>query len=224
MAKRNERVNQVIAGDCVEVMKGFPSACVDLVVTDPPYVEYYVARDGRTVDGRNMSDWLTPAFAEVYRLLKPDSVCVSFYGWKNVDKFMQAWRSAGFYPVSHMVWVKSYSSRTRFTRSHHESAFVLAKGNPPLPESPLKDVQRWHYSGNEFHPMQKPLSAILPLIEAFSKRGDVVLDPFAGSATTAVAAYQLGREYIAIEKNRGYYESACERLNYVREHIKPHAA
>ena len=78
---------------------------------------------------------------------------------------------------------------------------------------PLPDVLPWgRYTGNTLHPTQKPVAAILPLIEAFSQPGDVVLDPFAGSGTTAAAARQLHRSFIGIELDRTYWQNACQRL------------
>jgi site-specific DNA-methyltransferase (adenine-specific) len=62
------------------------------------------------------------------------------------------------------------------------------------------------------HPAQKPVEAFVPLIEAYSTVGDIVLDPFAGSGTTAVAAQQVGRHYIAIEKVEQYHQVASARL------------
>ena len=56
--------------------------------------------------------------------------------------------------------------------------------------------------------------AILPLVMAFSEQGDVVLDPFAGSGTTAVAAQQLGRRYVGIELDSTYARYAEERLKH----------
>ena len=125
---------------------------------------------------------------------------------------MHAWRDAGFSPVSHLVWVKGYASKKGFTRAHHECAYLLAKGNPPKPADAPRDVLDWVYTGNKLHPTQKPVTGITPLILAYSKPGDIVLDPFAGSGTTAVAAKQTGRSYIAVEKVRQYYRNACSRL------------
>jgi hypothetical protein len=88
--------NTVVHGDCVAVMRRMESASVDFILTDPPYLCRYKARDGRTVINDDRDDWLEPAFAEMYRLLKPDSLCVSFYGWHSADKFIGAWRKAGF--------------------------------------------------------------------------------------------------------------------------------
>lgn len=63
------------------------------------------------------------------------------------------------------------------------------------------------------HPTQKPLALMKYLIEMVTIEGQVVLDPFCGSATTLVAAKELGRKYIGIEQNEEFYEIAKNRLN-----------
>jgi adenine-specific DNA-methyltransferase len=73
-------------------------------------------------------------------------------------------------------------------------------------------VLEWHYTGNGLHPTQKPVMAMVPLILAFSRMRDIVLDPFVGSGTTAVAAKQLGRRYIGIEIDPTYAQQADERV------------
>ena len=168
-----------------------PAASVELILTDPPYIVRYASRDGRTIAEDDNGRWLTPAFAEGFRVLKPDRYAVSFYGWSQVHRFMEAWRGVGFVPVSHLVFVKDYASKTGFTRSYHECAYVLAKGHPRKPATILPDVLSWRYTGNDLHPTQKPVMAMAPLIMAFSEPHDIVLDPFAGSGTTAVAARAL---------------------------------
>jgi adenine-specific DNA-methyltransferase len=206
-------LNRIIHGDCVEVMRTLPAESVDLIVTDPPYLVKYRSRDGRRVPGDNNNAWLRPAFAEMCRVLRPDAFAVSFYGWHTADQFLTAWRGVGLRPVAHFVWHKHYSSKRGFTQARHECAYLLAKGNPSKPTHPLPDVLPWgRYTGNTLHPTQKPVGAILPLIEAFSRVGDVVLDPFAGSGTTAAAARQLHRSFIGIELDRTYWQNACQRL------------
>jgi len=204
--------NRVICGDCIEVMRGMPSECIDLVVTDPPYVARYRDRAGRSVANDNQTGWLHPAFWQIARVLKNDSFCVSFYGWHKVDAFMAAWRAAGLRPRAHFVWPKRYASGGSIVAYCHEQAYLLSKGEPLKPQLVLRDVLEWRYSGNVHHPTQKPLIALQPLIAAYSNPGDVVLDPFAGSGTTAVATQQAGRRYIAIELESTYCEQMRERL------------
>jgi len=125
---------------------------------------------------------------------------------------MAAWKTAGFRVVGHIVFTKAYSSKSAFVGYRHESAYVLAKGRPPLPENPLPDVMPWEYSGNRYHPTEKPVSALRPLIESFTQPGDIVLDPFGGSGSTCVAAVQCGRRWIGIELLEEYHAAGLRRL------------
>jgi site-specific DNA-methyltransferase (adenine-specific) len=213
MKSISDFLDHVIHGDCVAVMHCMPSESVDLVVTDPPYLVNYRPRDGRRCEGDDNASWLLPSFRELYRVLKPDRFCATFYGWPWIDKFMQAWRLSGFRPVSHLVWVKSHCSREGYTRSYHEVGFLLAKGKPPRSAEPPTDVLPWYYTANKLHPNQKPVIAIEPIIKAYSKPGDVVLDPFAGAGTTGLAATACGRHFILIEKVDHHCKTARARLS-----------
>ena len=112
--------NTVVNGDCVAEMERMANASVDFVLTDPPYLCRYRSRTGQTIANDNREDWLEPAFAEMYRVLKPDSFCVSFYGWNAADKFIGAWRKAGFRLVGHIVFRKRYTSSAGFLEARHE--------------------------------------------------------------------------------------------------------
>ena len=209
MSNLESLINRVLCGDCTQVMKRLPDESIDLVLTDPPYLANYHDRTGRTVRGDREGSWLYPAFLEAYRVLKRDRFCISFYGWPQADKFLRAWKAVGFRPVGHVVFVKQYASRTGYLEARHEAAYLLAKGVPAEPYSPISDVRPWQYTGNKLHPTQKPESALVPLIRAFSRPGDVVLDPFAGSGSTCRAARKVGRRFIGIELERGYISEAA---------------
>jgi site-specific DNA-methyltransferase (adenine-specific) len=204
--------NTIIHGDCVEALATLDPASVDFTLTDPPYLVNYQSRDGRSVVNDADSHWLRPAFAQIHRVLKPASFCVSFYAWNRVHLFMDAWRSAGFRPVGHLVFRKRYASSARFLRYEHEAAYLLAKGDVQLPAQPISDVIEFRYTGNKLHPTQKPTTALTPLISAFCPPDGIVLDPFAGSGSTLVAAKQLGRRYIGIEIDAQHHQTATARL------------
>jgi adenine-specific DNA-methyltransferase len=203
----------VVLGDCIEVMKSFPHRSVDFILTDPPYITRYRSRDNRTIQNDDNAAWLTPSFAEMYRLLKPDTCAVSFYGWNKVDLFFKAWKQAGFRIGGHIVFRKRYASQSRYLEYRHEAAYLLIKGTPALPATPLPDVMDWTYTGNTLHPTQKSIAILKPIIGAFSKPGDLILDPFAGSGSTCVAAQQTGRAYIGIELDAGHHETASSRVS-----------
>jgi DNA modification methylase len=211
--QQNAALNTVINGDCTEIMRALPWASVDFILTDPPYLVNYRDRSGRSLTNDSGDGaWLKPAFREMHRVLRPDSLCVSFYGWNKVDLFMDAWKSAGFGIVGHIVFRKSYASTARFLRYEHECAYLLAKGRPALPASPMPDVLDWQYSGNRLHPTQKPVEPMKKLIDAFTRPGNVVLDPFCGSGSTLLAARELGRNFIGIELDPIHCHTAWHRM------------
>jgi site-specific DNA-methyltransferase (adenine-specific) len=205
--------NRVLQGDCNQIMQELPSGSIDFILTDPPYLVNYRARDGQTIANDDNADWLEPAFREMHRLLKPGSFCLSFYGWNKVDLFMNAWRRAGFRVVGHVVFRKTYASSTRFLKNQHEQAYLLAKGDVAMPASPLPDVIDWAYTGNRLHPTQKPISILRPFIETFCPVDGVVLDPFCGSGSTLVAASDSHRGYIGIELEGRHCRTAELRLH-----------
>jgi site-specific DNA-methyltransferase (adenine-specific) len=204
----------IIHGDCIDVMASMPACSVDFVLTHPPYLVNYRDRSGRSVRNNVDDAWLKPAFAGIYRLLKPDSLCVSFYGWQKADVFLDAWRAAGFRPVEHIVFRKPYASSTRHVERRHEQAYVLAKGFPSFPDRPPPDVIDWHYTGNKLHPTQKPVRSLRPLIAAFTEPGDIVLDPFCGSGSTLIAAKSLDRRFIGRPSDAGHQRLSRRLAEY----------
>lgn len=205
--------NTIIHGDCVRILPTLPSASVDFILTDPPYLVSYKPRDGRRIANDDNGRWLRPAFAQMHRVLARNGYCFSFYGWPHADRFMEAFRAAGFRPVGHFSFVKRYHSSVGHVRCQHETAYLLAKGDPARPSNPLTDVIEWiENTGNRHHPAQKPVSVLLPLIDTYCAEGGTVLDPFAGSGSSLLAARTLGRDYLGIELDAKYHATAQRRL------------
>jgi len=217
--RQSNYIDSILHGDCIEVMRQMPVNSVDFILSDPPYLVNYRDRTGRSIQNDNNDGWLKPAMKEAYRVLKQDRVAVMFYGWSKVDAFFAAWKNAGFHPVGHIVFRKDYASKRRLVQYQHEQAYLLAKGKPPLPENPIADVINIDYSGNKLHPTQKPISALVPLIRSFSLPGEVILDPFTGSASTCAAALLTGRRYIGIEMDEMYFTQARKRMERVHARI-----
>lgn len=208
-------MSRIVLGNCLTILPTLPDRAVDFVLTDPPYLVDYQDREGRRIANDTDDRWLAPAFQQIHRILRDDAFCVSFYGWSRVDRFFSAWRAAGFRVVGHIVFAKPYQSKARFLRYQHESAYLLAKGRPAQPQEPLPDVLPWKYSGNRLHPTQKPVESMATLIKTFCPSRGIVLDPFAGSGSTCVAARQTGRRFLGIELDAQYHAAATARLNRI---------
>jgi len=210
--------NIIFNANCVNKMASLPNNSVQMILTDPPYLVNYKDRQGRGIanDTANNADWLTPAFNEMYRVLDNNSYAVVFYGWNEVDKFIDAWRNAGFRIIGHFVFYKKYASNGRMDKKHmeyrHECAYLLAKGYPQ-PYEVLPSVMGWNYTGNKFHPTQKPVDLLLKLIKAFCPTGGTALDPFMGSGSTAMACIKSQIfDYLGYELDSNYFNIAIKRL------------
>lgn len=209
-------MSRFIQGDSLKIMSTFPDNAIDFILTDPPYLVDYTDRSGRSIANDKNDEWLLPACQQMFRVLKPNSLMVSFYGWNRVEKFVDAWKKSGFRIVGHLVFKKRYTSKTGFLGHSHENAYLLAKGRPVMPVKPMKDVQSWQYTGNLYHPTQKPVSSLQPLIESFTQPHAIVLDPFAGSGSTCIAAALSGRRYIGIELLAEYHAIGQQRIAALR--------
>ena len=203
-------------GDCREILPGLHSETFDLVLTDPPYLVSYSGRwgsDWGVIEGDTDQSWVLPVNRELWRVLRPDSLCISFYGWPSADVFFDAWYLTGFRPVSVLVLIKPRWGLGFFTRAQHEQAYVLAKGRPKKPDAAISDVLISEDIDQQLHPNQKPLGAISRLVSAFSAADAMILDPFSGSGTTLVAARNLGRRAVGIEIEERFCELAALRLS-----------
>ena len=198
-------------GDCIGHMNAMPESLVDLIVTDPPYLVNYLERGGRKILNDNQEGWVADAYKAMFRILKPDAWAVTFFGTTKVDVFAKAWKTAGFRIIANVVFPKSYASSSKALQWKHETAYLLAKGKPKV-QNPLPTVLPWKYTENRLHPTQKPIEAILPLIQSLSAPGGLVCDPFAGSATTCVAAMRAQRQFMGIELDPRYYRLALSRV------------
>ena len=140
----SQMLNQVTCGDCVDVMAHMPHQCVDFVLTDPPYLVNYRDRSGRRVANDDNDAWLRPAFRQIHRVLKPNCLALSFYGWDKADIFISAWRAAGFEIVGHIVFRKNYVSvpATSATATNRHTCWRRA-GHPfPQGRCPTSSISR----------------------------------------------------------------------------------
>ena len=276
-------INQIIHGDCFEILKTIPDSSIDAVITDPPY-------------GIGLAKWDSvvdiPLFTkEVKRVTN------GFYAFFGQMPTMVNWINSAnnekLHYCEHISWVKRVPTpthRSRLSRSH-ESCLIfslgtikkfynvkglyqdvkvpgilldittmisiqryisklqqwITEGLPPQYAGSYKKQLHFHVAklhsehkykfnfdvnftnvwsfaqvmhspgrrtkGDYLHPTEKPLEIMKRLVEMLTPEGGTVLDPFAGSGTTALACKELGRNYICIEKEREYIDIIHQRLN-----------
>jgi len=202
-------------GDCRTVLPTLPSESVDFVLTDPPYLVNYTGRwdsDRHAIVGDDDPSWVRPVFSELFRVMRPDTFAVTFYGWPHADIFVGAFKAIGFRLVSHVVFIKHLWGLGRYFRGQHEVAYLLGKGKPAVPEKPISDVIDWTREPDAFHPNQKPVAAIGRVLATYAPERALVLDPFMGSGSTLRSAKDLGLSAIGIEIEESYCRKAAARL------------
>lgn len=210
------RLSRLFHGDCTELLSTLPEDSVDFVLTDPPSLYQARDTDDRVIPDQIEDQWVRPAFEQIYRVMKQNTLCLSFYDWIHADKFLSAWRSAGLLPMGHLIFVKHFATDSSFTKRRHEQAMLLAKGWPDVRENDrLVDVLGWgRCTGTMLTPDQQPVEPLQRLIRSFTKTGQLVLDPFCGTGSTLIAAQLEGRRAIGVEKDLNVYRVARARLRY----------
>lgn len=220
---------------CFDYLKSVKSNSVDLVLIDPPYE---VSRDtnfaksdpkGNDTDRFRMSmdfgDWdnnffgLDIVIKEAYRVLKKSGTLICFYDLWKITTLKEYFENAKFKQLRFIEWQKTnpvpLNSKVNYLTNSREIAIVGVKcGKPTFHSEYDNGIYQYpicHDKGR-FHPTQKPLALIEELIAKHSNYGDLVLDCFSGSGTTAVAAIHLGRHFCGCELNEEYYTKSILRI------------
>ncbi len=236
--------NNIYCMDCLEGMKAIQSGSVDLVVTDPPYLiqgihEYRGSELGKKIINyqrplveQNLTDgYDIKILDEIFRVMKAPNL----YIWCNIAQIpmyvkyfvlernckmdMLIWHKTNPLPLCNNKWL-----------SDKEYCLYFRKGGHCMPSGYAEAGTVWNLPINNKdkrtygHPTVKPLPIIENIIRNSSREGDVVLDPFMGSGTTAAAAVRNNRAFIGFENNEEYFKTAQvrvgdeqEKLNGIRE-------
>jgi|SRR5579862_7038840 len=231
-------INKMVLGDCVKVMKQMPDACVDLVVTSPPYNLKNSTGNGMK-DGRggkwsnaallngyedhgdNMPHdeyvaWQRECLTEMLRVTKEDGAVFYNHKWRVQDGLLQDRQDIvqGFPVRQIIIWRRKggINFNPGYFLPTYEVIYIIAK--PKFKLAPkanaLGDVWEFNQELNNVHPAPFPIKLIERIIG--STNAQVVLDPFMGSGTTALAAKSLDRDYIGIEISKKYCDMAEERI------------
>jgi DNA modification methylase len=265
--------NRIIHGDSLLELGKYPSDCIDLIFTSPPYAD----SRKKTYGGVHPDDyvqWFLPFVDQFKRVLKPSGSFVLNIKEKAVEgerhtyvlELILDMRRRGWLWTEEYIWHKKncypgkWPNRFRdawerclhFTRArdfemYQEAVMVkmgdwrhvrlkkLSETDRMRDESRVlsgfgKKIENWvgrdkayptnvlHLAtecGNKSHSAAFPESLPAWFIKLFTKSNDVVLDPFLGSGTTAVAAARLGRRFLGIEINKDYYQFALKNMSEI---------
>jgi DNA modification methylase len=217
LPKQNQDRCVLHFGDCRETLANMDSESVHLILTDPPWGVSYDENPGGSETKLQMFDdsrdnafkLLADVLPDLWRVLTPDSHAYFFYAIKfHSQIYTLLSHRFDVHPIP-LVWVKpggfNLSPLARFT-PNYETIFFCRKGNRGIERSSLSTFQ-YSQPQDRVHPTQKPVELLKELVEISSREGEVVLDPFAGSGSTGVAALQAGRKTILCEIEKVYQDA-----------------
>ena len=227
--------NQIINADCMDILKQSPDKCIDLVLTDPPYKLVSGSGKNRKITMKNVSiekinngslfenntikfsEWLP----EIYRILKNNAHCYIFINYKNMNKLLNECKKNKLELLNILVWEKNIATPTQYYMKNNEFILFLKKGKAKyINNIGTKSILKYNNVKNKIHPTEKPIPLLECLIKNSTNENDLILDCFSGSGTTAVAAHNLKRRFICIEKDKDYYDASVERLKNAQAQMK----
>jgi len=227
-------IEKVILGNCFDHLSEIGDDSIDLISIDPPYEILFenLEWDKKVLNWKNLTD-------EFYRILKPNGNLIVFQGWSNVSETKSALEKK-FNLKNWIIWdrIKGRGANTNVV-STREDILWLTKSNNYTYNKIYSNIKKktgglGQKNGQDFralsnvwtdispivpwskervkHPTQKPIQLMERIITIFSNENDLVLDCFAGSGSTGVAAKNLNRNFIMIEKDENYHKIILERL------------
>ena len=206
---------------------------VDLVLTDPPYTiskptgfasvvngvpRFAVSMDFGPWDHKQIDlDAMAQAF---FRVLRKGGAAIVWYDFWKAGEVKRTMERAGFKMLRLIVWQKTnpvpLNMKATYLSNSREIAVVGVKGGKPTFNSEYDaGIYRYpipRHNGRRIHPTQKPVDLFAELILKHSNPGDLVIDPFLGAGTTAVAALTHDRRFKGCDIDPHYVSAACERV------------
>lgn len=210
MYKIEDIINKVHNADCLEFMKQMPDKCVDLVLTDPPYGINYDKMQNKQADiGRisNGGKW------KKYNYDGWDKEIPTSHYFKElfrVSKNQIIWGGNYFFLPSKCQWLV-WNKIQRGYMTDGEMAWTNTQGSMKIYDLCRADAYINKTDCEKSHPTQKPIQLFKWCLSLYP-HANLILDPFLGSGTTAVAAKELNRNFIGIEVSKEYCDIANERL------------
>lgn len=220
--------NQLLLGNAIELFKSIPNDSIDCIITDPPYETISggtpdndgVSRptgileknDGKIFQYNNID--ITSWIGECFRVLKNDTHIYIMTNFLNLEHYLKSVREAGFSIHNLLIWEKNNATPNRWYMKNCEYIIFARKGAAkPIFNCGTKTVLQFKNVKDRIHPTEKPLDLLECLITNSTQPGEIVLDPFGGSFSTALAALKVGRQYISFEIDEQYYNIGKQRID-----------
>lgn len=231
IATNGESTALIIEGDAWDKIKDIESDSIDAIITDPPYtiMNDFLAT-GTTRKKRNEWSFETKdidleLLQEFHRVLKEGGHFFCFLPanskktYEYNDRFIRIAMTSGFEFNKSFVWDKQCIGMGYSGRARYEQIIFFSKGKRHMPyDKSIPDLlsHKRIYSGHRIHEAEKPVELIEDLVKFCSQEDDIILDPFAGSLSTARACLRHNRNSISIE-------SAKQNITIAVEHMKDDA-
>ncbi len=205
-------INKIYNQDCIIGLKKLKDNFVDCIIIDPPYgINYHSGyyKSGNPHKPTQNDDTLFVPLDELWRVLKPTGAMFVFYSHKVplIDKRVK----------NVIIWVKNNWTAGDLYKdfgNQYECIAYMPKEEFKLHSKRYSNIWKFDRisANNLLHPTQKPESIIRRLIETATNKGDLVLDCFMGSGTTAISCKQMDRNFIGFETDKTYVDIAERRL------------
>lgn len=232
---------KIQVGETLALLAELPDAHVDAVVADPPYSSGGCARDatsrppsqkyvstgarvagpdfaGDNRDQRSYGWWSALWLSEALRVSKPGGVVAVFTDWRQLPTVTDAVQAGGWIWRGIVPWRKPlHRARPKRGAFRNQAEYVVwgtAGAHRPAPDAPyLPGVLEGEPppASRRIHITEKPVEVLEQLVQV-APPGGLVLDPFAGSGTTGVAALRCGRRFLGFERHAQIARQACERI------------
>jgi SAM-dependent methyltransferase len=214
------RQNEIICGDCRELLPRIKDRTYHAVITDPAYGigQVYNGRKETADDPVSYWRWFRPIYRELLRVLKPGGFCAIFQGGRYLRHFWDWFGDQDF-----IVYAACREPLAAFKGGQPitccwEPVVLFYKGRPIYRSADFLRSRNWFVSNSsfddlaKFHPCPEPLDQCEELIRSFTCEGALVLDPLCGVGTIPIAAARYGRRYLGIDLEPEYVRIAQKRM------------
>ena len=219
--------------DYRDFLAGLAAGEAALALTDPPYAisrktGFANVKNGvdRFAVSMDFGEWdhaeidLDALASGLYRVLRRGGTAIVWYDLWKIGEVRVAFEAAGFGMFRQVLWQKTnpvpLNSKCTYLSNSREAAVACVKGGKPVfhgeYDNGIYALPIPRHNGKRVHPTQKPLGLFVDLVLKHSDPDDLVIDPFLGSGTTAVAAVGNGRRFAGCDLDRAYVDAACSRL------------